>query len=32
MAEVLCHVYEGYPESELQWAIKKKQEYITNLV
>jgi len=23
-------IYEGYPESRFGWAIKKKQEYITN--
>jgi hypothetical protein len=25
-------IYEGYPESKFQWAIKKKREYITNPV
>ena len=25
-------MYEGYPESKFQWAIKKRQEYITNNV
>jgi len=24
--------YESYPESKFHWAVKKKQEYITNHV